>query len=182
MPVILRPAAEVPVADLYRLFEAVYASTDGMCETLAEKFQDLADFETCLASITARPGGLALVAEDAGKLLGYLTLSPRQPAKLAHTADLSMGVAPAARGHGIGRQLLTAALARASAPLEIVYLMVRADNAAAVRLYTEAGFVTLARLEADTRIGTHYHDGLLMRTGVGTRAARCAPGATIQPV
>jgi len=178
MPVI-RPAAEVPVADLFRLFEDVYASADGMCETLAEKFHDLRDFQTSLAGIATRAGGLALVAEDAGELLGYLTLSPRSPAKLAHTADLSMGVALAARGRGIGRQLLTTALTRASAPLEIVYLMVRADNTAAVHLYTEAGFVTLARLDADTRIGTTYYDGLLMRATVGTRSARSAPDATI---
>ena len=171
MPLLIRPAHEVSITALNALFEEVYASTDGMCETLAEKFHDLPDFSTQLADIASRPGGQVLVAEDAGKLLGYLTLTPRRPAKLAHTADLSMGVASAARGRGIGKALLTAAMTRACAPLEIIYLMVRADNSAAVRLYAAAGFETLARLENDTRIGTQHHDGLLMRAWAGERRA-----------
>ncbi|MDP5238580.1 GNAT family N-acetyltransferase [Uliginosibacterium sp. 31-16] len=163
----IRPATEVSVATLYALFEGVYASTDGMCETLAEKFGGLPGFPAYLADIASRPGGRVLVAEDAGTLLGYLTLTPRRPAKLAHTADLSMGVRAAARGRGIGKALLAAAMTQASPPLEILYLMVRADNAAALRLYAAAGFETLARLEKDTRIGTQHHDGLLMRAWVG---------------
>jgi len=41
--------------------------------------------------------------------------------------------------------------------------MVRADNFAAVKLYQQKGFETLATLEKDTKIGTQYFDGILMR-------------------
>jgi ribosomal protein S18 acetylase RimI-like enzyme len=84
-----------------------------------------------------------------------------------------MGVAAAVRGQGWGRRILAAALARAeaSAVLEIVYLMVRADNLPAVRLYAAAGFETLAVLASDTRVGDRYHDGLLMRRFVRGGAA-----------
>jgi hypothetical protein len=47
--------------------------------------------------------------------------------------------------------------------IEIVYLMVRADNFAAVKLYQQNGFETIATLEKDTKIGSQYFDGILMR-------------------
>ena len=47
--------------------------------------------------------------------------------------------------------------------IEIVYLMVRADNIAAVKLYQQKGFEILATLEKDTKIGSQYFDGILMR-------------------
>ena len=40
--------------------------------------------------------------------------------------------------------------------------MVRADNFAAVKLYQQKGFETLATLEKDTKIGNQYFDGILM--------------------
>jgi RimJ/RimL family protein N-acetyltransferase len=61
--------------------------------------------------------------------------------------------------------MLQAALERvATEPaIEIVYLMVRSDNEAAIRLYRNAGFEQLAVLDRDTKIGDSYRDGILMR-------------------
>jgi ribosomal protein S18 acetylase RimI-like enzyme len=154
-----------PTADLYALFRDVYASAEAMSETLAEKYPDLAALEADLAALRRLPGAVALAAEVDGRPVAYVILRPRAPARLGHTADLSLGVAPLARGHGLGRRVLDAALARARAEaiIEIVYLMVRADNAAAIRLYERAGFETLAVLQRDTRVAGRYFDGLLMR-------------------
>lgn len=160
----ISPPTDLPA--LYHLFAQVYSSSDGMCESLAEKYPDLAAFRSGMATILARPGGLVLTASEEGESLGFLTITPRAPARLRHTADLSMGVASAARGRGIGRQLLATALQQISSPLEIIYLMVRTDNTAAVHLYEQAGFRTLTRLEGDMWIGTERFDGLLMRARV----------------
>ena len=61
--------------------------------------------------------------------------------------------------------MLQAALDRVAAEpaIEIVYLMVRSDNEAAIRLYRHAGFEQLAVLDRDTKIGDSYRDGILMR-------------------
>ena len=82
-----------------------------------------------------------------------------------------MGVVRSARGQRIGEVLLQAALARAiaSPELEIVYLMVRSDNAPAVRLYEKAGFEALATLSRDTKIEVSYFNGLLMRRFLDTQ-------------
>ena len=76
-----------------------------------------------------------------------------------------MGVAAAARGRGLGSLMLRAAFDRVAAEsaIEIVYLMVRADNEAAIHLYRNAGFEQLAVLDRDTKVDDSYRDGVLMR-------------------
>jgi len=69
------------------------------------------------------------------------------------------------QGRRLGSLMLQAALDRAAAEriIEIVYLMVRSDNDAAIRLYRNAGFEQLAVLDRDTKLGDSYRDGILMR-------------------
>jgi RimJ/RimL family protein N-acetyltransferase len=149
---------------LYRLFEQVYGSADGMVESLAEKFPDMLAFAAKLAALR-EDGGVAVACGTPEAPLAYALIAPRKAAKLRHTAELSMGVAPGARGQGLGRQVLQAALVRAlaSPKIEIVYLMVREDNAPALALYEREGFERLAVLARDTRVGNAYFDGVLMR-------------------
>ena len=164
-PLTVRPARAGEAAALFALTAAVYRSTDTMCQALEEKYPGLADLEADLTATLADPGSLWLVAEDAGRLLGYATLKRQPEAKLRHTANLNMGVHPDARGRAVGRRLLTDLMDRATrdGAIEIVYLHVRSDNAAAVRLYDSAGFERLAVLNRDTKIGDRYYDAVLMR-------------------
>jgi ribosomal-protein-alanine N-acetyltransferase len=61
----------------------------------------------------------------------------------AHVATL--GVTTALQGEGIGSLLLDALLAEADKRSPVVLLEVRADNAAAQRLYKRRGFVEIGR-------------------------------------
>lgn len=157
-------------AELYALFGDVYSSSDGMSEALEDKYPDLASFEADLVALQGLPDAVALVAEVGGKPAGYVVIRPRRQSRLRHTADLNMGVARESRGQGLGRLILQAGIKRASAVpgIEIVYLMVRADNAPAIRLYESVGFETLTILHRDTKIGGAYFDGVLMRKFVDT--------------
>jgi putative acetyltransferase len=149
---------------LYRLFQDVYSSSGTMSETFEERFPGLAAFELDPAE-QRESGAIALVAGIDGEPLAYATITPREQSRLRHTADLNMGVASRARGQGLGQLILSAALeqAIASPTVEILYLMVRADNEAAIHLYEKAGFERLALLSRDTKIADRYFDGLLMR-------------------
>ena len=146
-------------AALYDLIMAVYSHNDFMSQTFAERYPDIGVFEREMV------GALVLVAEENQFLLGYLMISAHLPARLRHTAELTMGVAPAAQGRGVGRRLLENAFAilRERGEIEILYLHVRADNTAAVRLYESVGFERLCVLDRDTKIGDNYFDAILMR-------------------
>jgi len=80
-----------------------------------------------------------------GALLGYAGLSCPSPARGADAEVMTLAVAPAAQGAGVGGTLLealrVAAVERGAGRL---LLEVRADNAAARALYTAAGFEHVA--------------------------------------
>jgi ribosomal protein S18 acetylase RimI-like enzyme len=101
-----------------------------------------------------------LVVREGGELLGYLFIVPRMAAMLRHAADLNMGMRAEARGRGLGGALCDAALSqlRRDRIIEIVYLMVRADNDPAIRLYKNHGFEELAFLKQDTKIAERYYE------------------------
>ncbi len=150
---------------LYTLIADVYATSDAMSESFADRYPDPEALAGELAAMHRRPGALFLVAESAGQPCGFLSVTPRMASRLRHTADLRMGVGSTLRRRGLGRQLLAGALDRLAdgGVIEIVYLMVRADHDAALRLYAAAGFDRLATLQRDTRVGEQYFDGVLMR-------------------
>jgi ribosomal protein S18 acetylase RimI-like enzyme len=92
-----------------------------------------------------------------------------------------MGLSPAVQGQGLGTRLLQLTLDRIRAEnqalkgveiagggggqgVEIVYLMVREDNKAAIALYRKVGFEQVAVLHRDTKINDDlYYDGIMMR-------------------
>lgn len=148
----------------HALIRAIYRDNDGFAAEPDEFCPDLPAFIQHLAELESRPGALFLLARDADGPGAYLFIKPRPLRRLAHTADLNMGVAVQRQGQGLGQALLREALRQATAAgrLDILYLMVRADNAAALRLYRTAGFEQQACLKRDTRIGDSYFDGILM--------------------
>lgn len=92
------------------------------------------------------------VAVKDGGLAGYHLVLLRAGSRWARL--YSIAVAPAARGHGLGRRLLQDAEAQArAAGASGLRLEVRQDNAAAVGLYEAAGYARLAALPA------YYEDG-----------------------
>ena len=82
---------------------------------------------------------LSVVVRGSDGRLDGVALVTRLGLSIAHLAQLA--VAPTARGHGLGAQLLAAAMHRAAAAgLSGMSLLVAADNAAARRLYAARGF------------------------------------------
>ncbi len=96
---------------------------------------------------------LALVTEgEAGGIAAYALIETRRGSQLGRLS--SIAVSPAAAGRGTGRALLRdAEAAAAEAGCRRLRLEVRADNAAAIRLYGREGYALIGR-EPD-----YYEDG-----------------------
>jgi len=87
-------------------------------------------------------GNSTIIVADAGfQLAGYVAATGGEFNRIRHSAYVVAGVRQAYAGHGLGTRLFTAleqwALATGLRRLE---LTVRADNAAAIRLYQRMGY------------------------------------------
>jgi ribosomal protein S18 acetylase RimI-like enzyme len=98
-------------------------------------------------------------------LSGVVTFVRRHGIKVQHKGSVvGMYVTPAARGRGVGRRLLDAALARACAMpgVEVALLEVTAGNSAAERLYRSVGFEPYGVERAAILVGHRSLDSVLM--------------------
>jgi len=147
----------LPVLGLYRdvlaegrWFATALAESSLTLEALEERFRD-----STQAWFVARAGHA---------LLGWVSLTPGSLASTRHVAALELMVASGARGRGVGRALVAAALGWAAdtPALEKVVLAVLADNERALRLYRDAGFAEEGRRIGQYRLGGVWRDDVLM--------------------
>lgn len=96
--------------------------------------------QTWWAELACRPVRAYVIGEQEGAVVGYAGVSSG-----GEVADvMTVAVAPAAQGQGLGKVLMDWLVARArSGGTEYLMLEVRADNVAAQRLYTSSGFSKL---------------------------------------
>lgn len=162
---IVRDINDLKAGDVFNLIREVYDSSDYLSDDFYRKFKGPEGFIKHHNRILSQAGSFILVALFESSPVGYLTLEANRAAHLRHTSLLNMGILKSFRGKGVGKFLLEKSTIRAVAEqtIEIIYLMVRAENTPAIRLYKGAGFEKLVRLEKDTKIGTAYYDGILMR-------------------
>lgn len=109
---------------------------------------------------------IAGVSEE-GTIVGTIGILRSTGQKTQHIASIwGMYVSPVARGKGLGRALLDAAVAEAGSLVKSVRLCVEANNDPAIKLYESAGFKRWA-LEAEAlKVGDIFHDEILMRLDI----------------
>ncbi|MCE7975314.1 MAG: N-acetyltransferase family protein [Leptolyngbya sp. PLA1] len=103
----------------------------------------------------AGPRHPALVAEEAGTVLGWATLSPWSSRQAyARAAESSVYVAPAAQGRGVGRALMGGLITGATAHgIGVIIARVVDQNAPSVRFHESLGFGTVGVMR---RIGEKF--------------------------
>ena len=104
------------------------------------------------------------MARDESRVLGWAALSPvSDRCAYGGVAELSVYVAAAARGRGIGSRLL-AALVGASEEAGIWTLQagIFPENEASIAIHLEAGFREVGRRERLGKLGGRWRDVLLL--------------------
>jgi phosphinothricin acetyltransferase len=118
-------------------------------------FRDMAhDWQSFSAAYLGR-GGLALVAEEGGRVLGWAGVGPTsQRAVYAGVGEVSVYLDPASQGAGLGRHLL-GGLVKASeaAGYWTLVAQIFPENGGSLALHAGQGFRTLGRRERLGRMG-----------------------------
>ena len=169
----VRPAATVDadaIAAIYNHYvETSTATFDTEPRTLVEQRAWMEEHRG--------PRHPVLVAEEAGRIVGWASLSPLS-AKPAYepTVEVSVYVADEQRGRGIGRALLAQVLeAGLRGGAHSVIARVAADNEASLRLFAAAGFERVGvEREVGFKFGRFVDVAVLQKLwpGGGADAAR----------
>ena len=139
--VIRKPTASDAQAIIH-YSKLLFSSTDQVL-TLPEEYKiSIEDEKTWINTFNANPNALALVAETAGNIIGFLFFIPHPKKKVAHTGEFGVSVDPQFQKQGIGKALVDALLiwAVANPVIEKVFLNVFASNTHAIKLYHKLGF------------------------------------------
>jgi ribosomal protein S18 acetylase RimI-like enzyme len=134
-----------------------------------------------LEDVRAGDGALALAELD-GTVQAMGTWRRERPPVFRHSAVIAKVMAhPAARGHGLGRAVVSALVDHARlAGLELLTLGVRGNNHGTIQLYEELGFREWGRLPNRIEVGDDRFDDVCMMLplghGPGVRLRGSEPG------
>jgi RimJ/RimL family protein N-acetyltransferase len=107
--------------------------------------------------------GAIFVAEVAAQLAGWVTMRGSDRKRLCHQCVLGISVDRSQRGRGVGRALMTAAIAWARGQrLDRIELRVMPRHAKAIALYERMGFIKEGTVRGGIRIGDALHDDFIM--------------------
>lgn len=144
------------------LAQAVGAEPEGWL-IADESRRGISDERRYLKAIKRHPHAAVFVAEDAGRIVGRLSVARDPHPASFHVADLGLMVAVRHRRQGIGRALLERAVEwAADSRVRKLELHVFPHNEPAIALYESFGFVREGFRRAHYRRGSGYVDAILM--------------------
>jgi putative acetyltransferase len=163
----LRRAEPTDAPALVALAEAV-AREEGRWILTTESWRSVRDERRYLKTVLRHPDAAVFVAEEDGLVVARLSLARDPHPASRHVADLGLMVAEAARRKGIGRMLLTEAVAWARASgVDKLELHVFPWNGPALQLYESFGFEREGYRRRHYRRDGEYVDAILMAYAVG---------------
>jgi RimJ/RimL family protein N-acetyltransferase len=151
-PLVLRPARESDA----RLLLEWRNDPEARAASRTQEVVPLPDHQRWLGAVLADPDRTLLIAERAGKPVGTVRFDRR-----ANEAEISVAVAPSARGGGLGRRLIAEASElelEARPQLDRIVAAVRRENRRSAGVFERAGFTLVASDdEADSLLTLVLH-------------------------
>jgi len=149
--------------------ERAVAQTPGGLASRPDEIRD-DELRRKIVALNEQGGGVFLVAEDGGAIVGHGLLQAHKLAVTAHVVELSLVVHEGHQGGGIGKLLMHALIdwARSSPRVEKIELRVRSSNDRAIALYRALGFVEEGRFRHRIKLGPDaYLDDVAMALWLG---------------
>jgi ribosomal protein S18 acetylase RimI-like enzyme len=149
--------------DLTGLVGAIRQAIGGGAYVDAETVADIVDTEGVLLRHNELESRMFFVACVENEVVGWVHLKHPELEKLDHTAELTVGVLEAYRGHGIGSHLLERGLEwAASEGYEKIYNSIPATNQAAIDFLGARGWEEEARRRDHYKMNGEYVDEVMM--------------------
>jgi RimJ/RimL family protein N-acetyltransferase len=167
----LRQAAEADAGAMLEYLRAESATTDQVL-TQPDEFPRTIDEERAVIANHDQSGGLIMLAEARGRLVGVLSVRPGQRRRNRHSAEFGITVAQTWRGRGVGTAMIRAMLdwCREHEFLEKVCLQVFSTNPRAIALYRGLGFTEEGRQAGQAQLSPgRYVDNIHMGLWVKPR-------------
>lgn len=160
MEVTIRRARE---DDLTGLVGAIRNALSNKAYIEGETVADVVESENVLLRHNELQKRMFFVATVHDDLVGWVHINAKELEKLAHTAELTVGVIDEYRGHGIGTKLLDRGVEWAIGQgLEKLYNSVPATNEDAIEFLEHRGWETEAVREDHYKIDGEYVDEVMM--------------------
>ncbi|MBI2765687.1 MAG: GNAT family N-acetyltransferase [Chloroflexi bacterium] len=146
MTVAVRPATPADGPGIYRAWEAVRTHNTSLDNRVGYAPVDEPEFSASLRDMLARPESVALVAEEDGHVVGFVSggLEANQPDRVPerHATIGYLYVEPVRRRNGIARKLFEAVAAWAEKQEGVTHLemTVLADDKDASEFWRSVGF------------------------------------------
>jgi RimJ/RimL family protein N-acetyltransferase len=158
----IRHASPGDAAALVELARSVGAEPEGWLIS-GGGWRTVGEERRYLRAARRSPHHAVIVAEDAGEIVGRLSIARDSHPACAHVADIGLMVAQGARRQGVGRALLEAAERWArSSGIAKIELHVFPYNDAALALYERAGYEREGYRRVHFRRGGRLVDAILM--------------------
>jgi len=149
--------------DLTGLVGAIRETIGGGEYVDAETVADVVEHEGVLLRHNELESRIFFVATVEGEVVGWVHLKHPELEKLGHTAELTVGVLEAYRGHGIGSHLLERGLEwAASNGFERIYQSAPATNERAIEFLESRGWEVEAVREDHYKVDGEYVDEVMM--------------------
>ncbi len=165
----IRDAEPVDAESIIELMRAITSETENLAYGSGDFKMTAEEERAYIEKVKGSRNSAFLLAFKEGALVGFAALSGYSRPKVAHGADLSMGVLKAHWGQGIAKELLKAIIdwAAASDVVSKINLLVRTDNTPAIKLYRSMGFEIEGRLTRDFKICGVYYESYYMGLCIG---------------
>ena len=159
---VVRDALPADAPALVALAQAVGAEAEGWL-IADDSWRGVADERRYLKAIRRHPHAAVFVAENAGEIVGRLSVARDPHPASYHVADLGLMVAARHRRRGVGRALLDRAVEWAGeSRVRKLELHVFPHNEPAIALYDDYGFVREGYRRSHYRRDRGYVDAILM--------------------
>lgn len=166
---LIRDAEPYDAEAIIELMRTITSETENLAYGSGDFKMTPEDERAFVSKVKESCNSVFLLAFRDGTLAGFAALSGYTRPKVAHGAELSMGVKKAYWGLGIAKELLKAAIdwAASSGAVSKINLLVRTDNTPAINLYKNLGFVIEGKLTRDFKINGVYYESYYMGLCIG---------------